>query len=487
MDPSVKKAKIKRSKKIGFTLATIQLILTCVFTGLVVYLNVLPNKILIPVLCVLLFSCLWDYLSQHSKKMRTVGKTIAVIFSLLLGVASYYLFVTNHVLDAITGSNIKVDEVSIIVLEENAAQTIQDAKDYDFGILGTIDQTNTQKALSCVETDVDDAVSTIEYEDINTLVDALYDKEVGAIVLNEAYRESLKETHTNFDVDTRVLKSYTFRVKISTSGGNVKVTKEPFSVYITGIDTYGDISKTSRSDVNIIATINPKTKQIALISTPRDYYVELSVADGAYDKLTHAGTFGTDVSIKTLENLYDIDIDYYARINFSGFEKMIDALGGVTVYNEEAFTSIDGYYIEGGDVTLNGEYALAFARERHAFANGDNQRGINQMKVIKSIINKITSPSLLKNYTSIMDSMAGTVETTLSSNDISSLVKMQLNDGADWNVVSYNVTGTGDSRYTYSYSSKALYVMIPDEDSIATAKQLQQDVLDGKTISEPEE
>lgn len=487
VDPSVKKAKIKRSKKIGFTLATIQLILTCIFTGLVVYLNVLPNKILIPILCVLLFVCLWDYLSQHSKKVRTAGKSIAVVFSLLLGIASYYLFVTNHVIDAITGSNIKIDEVSIIVLEENDAQTIQDAKDYDFGILKNIDNTNTQKALSCVETDVDAAVSTKEYEDINTLVDALYKKKVGAIVLNEAYRETLKETHENFDVDTRVLKTYTFRVKIATSSSNVKVTKEPFSVYITGIDTYGEISKTSRSDVNIIATINPKTKQILLVSTPRDYYVELSVAPSAYDKLTHAGTFGTDVSIKTLENLYDLNIDYYARINFSGFEKMIDALGGVTVHNEEAFTSIDGYYIEGGDVNLDGKYALAFARERHAFANGDNQRGINQMKVIRSIIDKVTSPSLLKNYTSILDSMTGTVETTLSSSDLSSLVKMQLDDNADWNVVSYNVTGTGDKRYTYSYSSKALYVMIPDDDSIAGAKKLQQDVLDGKTISAPDE
>ena len=165
---------------------------------------------------------------------------------------------------------------------------------------------------------------------------------------------------------------------------------------------------------------------------------------------------------------------------------MIDALGGVTVHNEEAFTSIDGYYIEGGDVKLDGKYALAFARERHAFANGDNQRGINQMKVIRSIIDKVTSPSLLKNYTSILDSMTGTVETTLSSSDLSSLVKMQLGDNADWNVVSYNVTGTGDKRYTYSYSSKALYVMIPDEDSIAGAKKLQQDVLEGKTISTPE-
>ncbi len=417
--------------------------------------------------------------------MRTTGKVFSVVMSILLGVTSYYLFVTYDVLDQITQSNIKVDDVSIIVLDGNAAETIQDAADYDFGILKDIDRTNTEKALSCVETDVDDAVSSVEYSDLSTLVEALYSEEVGAIVLNEAYREMLKEMHEDFDIETRTLKTYTFRVKISTSAGNVKVTKEPFSVYLTGIDTYGDISKTSRSDVNIIATVNPKTKQILLISTPRDYYVELSVADGAYDKLTHAGMFGTDVSMKTLENFYGIELNYYARVNFSGFEKMIDAVGGVTVNNEESFTSIDGYYIESGDVTLDGEYALAFARERKAFANGDNQRGINQMKVIKSLINKLTSPSLLKNYTSIMDSMADTVETTLSPEDISSLVKMQLNDGADWNIVSVNATGTNSSQYTYSYSSKALSCILPDEESVATIKKLYKQVMDGKTIAAP--
>ena len=269
-----------------------------------------------------------------------------------------------------------------------------------------------------------------------------------------------------------------------------KITKEPFVIYLSGVDTRGELTENARSDVNILAAVNPVTKRVALVNTPRDYYVDLAGTDSK-DKLTHAGLYGVETSMETLGNLYGVNVDHYIRINFAGFISIIDALGGVDVYSDQAFTSVGspGYYdpttfVEGWN-HLDGKSALAFARERHAFASGDIQRGINQMKVIDAMLNKIKSPALLMGFSKIMDSAADCFVTSLSQNQISALVRMQLSDFAEWNIESYTVTGSsGSSTKCYSAKGQKLYVMKPDESSVAKAKEMIAAVLGGEgTVS----
>ena len=265
-----------------------------------------------------------------------------------------------------------------------------------------------------------------------------------------------------------------------------KITKEPFVVYLSGVDNRGELTENARSDVNILAVVNPTTKQAALINTPRDYYVDLAGTDSK-DKLTHAGLYGVETSMATLGNLYGVNVDHYIRINFAGFISIIDALGGVDVYSDQAFTSVGspGYYdpttfVEGWN-HLDGKAALAFARERHAFASGDIQRGINQMKVIDAMLNKIKSPALLMGFSKIMDAAADCFVTSFSQDQISALVRMQLSDFAEWDIESYTVTGTSSSS-TKCYSAKGqkLYVMKPDDASVSKAREMIASVLGGE-------
>ena len=265
-----------------------------------------------------------------------------------------------------------------------------------------------------------------------------------------------------------------------------KITKEPFVIYLSGVDTRGELTENARSDVNVLAAVNPVTKRVALVNTPRDYYVDLA-GTSSKDKLTHAGLYGVETSMETLGNLYGVNVDHYIRINFAGFISIIDALGGVDVYSDQTFTSVGspGYYdpttfVEGWN-HLDGKSALAFARERHAFASGDIQRGINQMKVIDAMLNKIKSPALLMGFSKIMDAASDCFVTSFSQDQISALVRMQLSDFAEWDIESYTVTGTSSSS-TKCYSAKGqkLYVMKPDDSSVSKAREMLASVLGGE-------
>ena len=273
-----------------------------------------------------------------------------------------------------------------------------------------------------------------------------------------------------------------------------KITKEPFVLYLSGVDNRGELTEKARSDVNILAVFNPTTKRVALINTPRDYYVDLAGTDSK-DKLTHAGLYGVETSMATLGNLYGIQVDHYIRIDFSGFISIIDAVGGVDVYSDQAFTSVGspGYYdpttfAEGWN-HLDGKSALAFARERHAFASGDIQRGINQMKVIDAMANKLKSPTVLMSFSKLMDAVSDCFVTSLSQEQISALVRMQLGDLASWDIESCSVTGSsGKSSQCYSAKGQSLYVMKPDESSVSKAKELIASVLGGEgTVSDTQQ
>lgn len=479
------KAKRTRSRKIGIIIADIQLVLTFVFLGLLIMLNVLPSKYLMAVILILVFFVAYAFLSQFTRRYKLFGKILSVIISIVLIMGSYYLIKTNSMLSNISGAGSKTDEMSIIVLKDDPAQSIKDTENYTYGINEIIDREKSDEVVEKISDLLDSNLDIKAYSGYDSLVTGLYAGESQVIIFNEAFRELIHDDFADFDDRTRVLDQFEVESAIPTPEANgIDVTNEPFHVLISGIDTSGSISTTSRSDVNIIATINPTTHQVLLTTTPRDYFVPLPNSGGVRDKLTHAGIYGVDVSVGALEDLYNIDIDYYARVNFTTLISLVDALGGISAYSEYSFSS-GGYSFQQGYNDMDGEKALVFSRERYAFnaAGGDMQRGRNQMEVIKGIINKAVSPAIITNYGSVMDSIEGSFETNMHNDKISNLIKMQIDKNPSWNIVSSNVVGHGESRHTFSQSQKSS-VLIPNEESVQEAKEKIYATMDGTTLTQ---
>ena len=260
---------------------------------------------------------------------------------------------------------------------------------------------------------------------------------------------------------------------------------DPFLVYISGSDSHDKMLTSGRSDVNILAAVNPKTKQVLLINTPRDYYVSNSAGGGEKDKLTHCGLYGINCSMTTLGNLYSEEIAYYVQLNFTGFKKLIDAMGGITVYSDYAFTAIQRTDIREGENQLTGQQALDFARERKTLAGGDNDRGKHQMQVIEAVIRKATSgTTIISNYSDIMASIEGMFTMNIPAEMISSLVKMQLSDMSRWNIVAYSATGSNSFEKCYSLPDMDLAVIIPYNTSVSKATRLIDMVFAGEMLTE---
>ena len=321
-----------------------------------------------------------------------------------------------------------------------------DAKDYVFAITEKYDYEHTQKAIEKINETVGTQIRTQVYDNIPDMVQALYEGSADAMLMNVAYVDVVEaqDGYETFSSRTRTLYDH--------------------------------------EEENVVT----EDSQTAEINTPRDYYVDTAASAGAKDKLTHCGMYGIDCSMATLGNLYDEHVDYYVQINFNGFKTLVDAVGGITVESEKAFrTSEGGFYINRGTNQLNGTVALSYVRERKSFADGDNSRGRHQMQAIEALIKKFSSgTTVLGNYSAIMDSMSGMFMTSMSSSDISALVKMQLSDLAAWNVKSYAVTGTGGSSITYSMPTKRSYVMYPDEVQVKYAERLVNKVVEGQILTD---
>ncbi len=475
----------KKKRVVGRALALIQGVLSLVFLGFVFALNVLPVKFVILVAVLLLVLWLFAFFSQSTKKMHIAGKVEAILVSIALIFGCYYMSVTHNFLGEATGSNVKVDNMIIAVMKDDPAQSLADAVDYTFGIQTVLDAENTEKTLAQIEENIGQEVNIQVCSSIYDQFEALYNGTVDVIVYNEAFISDIYEEHPTLDEDIRVLENVKIETKIeAVVQSDKKVTKEAFTVYISGTDTYGHISTSGRSDVNILATVNPKTKQVLLTTTPRDYYVTLpGVSNGAYDKLTHAGNYGVDCSMRTLAELYGIEVDHYVKVNFTSVVKMVEALGGVEVYSEYEFDSIYGYhYVKGWNTITDGEEALAFVRERKNLPGGDNQRGKNQQAMITAMLKKAMSPAIIANYTSLIGSLSGNFETSLTTNDITNLIKKVLQEGFDWNIVSQSVSGFDSNGLCYSSGDYVLYVMEQNPESIAAAKAQIQKVYDGEIL-----
>ncbi|HFI0508000.1 TPA: LCP family protein [Streptococcus suis] len=314
-----------------------------------------------------------------------------------------------------------------------------------------------------------------------TAYQSMMNGETQAMVFNGVFTNILESEDPDFS--NKVRKLYTFKVTKQVETTVEQASGDSFNIYISGIDTYGPISSVSRSDVNIIMTVNRVTHKILLTTTPRDSYV--AIADGGqnqYDKLTHAGIYGVDASIHTLENLYGIDISNYVRLNFTSFLQLIDLVGGIDVYNDQEFTSLHGnYHFPVGNVHMNADQALGFVRERYSLSGGDNDRGKNQEKVIAALIKKLSSPENLKNYQAILSGLEGSIQTDLSLETIMSLVNSQLESGTQFTVESQALTGSGRMDLpSYAMPSSQLYMMEIDQNSLTNVKSAIQSVLDGK-------
>lgn len=482
----------KTSRKIGFALAAIQLIISLVFMAALYVLNMLPAKYMAVIGVVLLILLLLVLLSQLlSKKKGIAGKIISVLLSIILAVGSFYIWKTNGTVKEISGGDTKLDRVVVAVLADDPAETIQDAASYSFGVQYVLKGEDIRTTVSAINEELGREIATVEYNSVQEQATALHDGEVDAIIYNEAYTGILEEEFEDYSKNVKIIYTYSIKSKLENKAADIDVKNNTFSVYISGIDVYGAIETNSRSDVNIIAVVNTSTHQILLVTTPRDYYVEIpGISGGQKDKLTHAGIYGVDASMTTLGQLYGTELDFYARVNFTSLIQMVDALGGVDVYSEQTFTTSDDsglvMNVVQGENHFNGQQALAFSRERMNVDGGDFQRGKNQQAVIVAMIKKAISPAILMGANGILDSVSGNVDTNMSQEQIQTLIKSQLDKGGAWKIKSIAAEGTGDSQCCYSSGDSVLYVTQPNEASVEAIKTMIDAVEQGQVFDDSE-
>ena len=389
--------------------------------------------------------------SIRNRTTRIIAVVLSILVISVQLVGSTYLYKTMNLLKS-SENSYKVDTLDVVIRSDDPAETIKDTADYSFGIVDDLSKDEKTALQQSLTRKTGKKIEFREYSTASEAVKALLvDKEVDVIVYREAYGPILEEVVDSFSTGTRVIDTHEIRTELAYE---YVEPGESFNLLISGIDVKGDISQNSRSDVNIIVTINPKTKKILMTSTPRDFYVEIpGVTNGQRDKLTHAGIYGEDASIRTLEALYGIDITNYVRVNFTTLIDIVDAIDGVDVWSDyefECYTDSE-VYINKGWNHLNGRQALAFCRERFSFPDGDNQRGRDQEAVLKAIIEKVMSPALIVNANALIESMHGSFQTDLPESKIAELINQQLSEGTDWLILRQAAaSGEGGLRYTYS-------------------------------------
>ncbi len=496
-------------------LAALALVLFSVYQ-----LKMLPNRYFLLLSAgMLLFGLLAGVLLLCGRKggrrgnvLRLIAAALVVLLAVGCAFAASAVAQLRKTLQHITDPTDQGITMAVYVRKDDPARSLEDLKGGTFAVMQGYRTDKTGEAVTTVSQALNGELTVKEFASAYAMADALYAGEVNAMILNSGYVDLLEEIegYGDFTDRTRILyhtvvsdqpapapstepsskptqptqPSGTAESTVpSTEPQNLGISGKPFVIYLSGSDTRNATLKTSRSDVNILVVVNPKTKQVLLLNTPRDYYVENPAGNWERDKLTHCGIYGTDCSMQALERLYGIPVDYYAQINFTGFEKLIDAIGGITVYADYAFTTQDTVYVQQGENTFNGREALSFARERYN-AGGDNGRGRNQMKLLTAVIEKLSgSSTLITRYSDILQSLQGMFKTSLEMDDIGDLVRMQLDDMAHWNVVSYAVTGKGGSDITYSMPGRYLYVMYVNQDLVDRGTALAQKVLDGETLT----
>ena len=470
--------KSNKNKSNGFRkyLAISLGVISIIVLWLVYFINVLPMEYFI-VLCFLLL-IIDVIVIALLLSFGTIKNILGGFFSLLLIVAMIvginYELNTLDFFKQFGFNEYKTENYGIYVLKSSNYENIVDLENKSIGHLDLKKNTGLNKMVDKIAKKIEFKSKT--YDDIYSMVSDLIGKKIEGIILEEAQVEILKEENYN---EYELLKSIygdAIELSIKKKKSNIDITKDSYNIYISGIDTYGNITNVSRSDVNILATVNPVKKEILLTNIPRDYYVKLH-SFNEYDKLTHAGIYGIDESISTIEDLLDTKINYYVKVNFTSLIDIVDALDGIVVNSNYSFTTVDGYSFKKGNNYLDGKEALSFARERKAFKEGDRIRGENQQLILTSIINKATSTKIITNYTEILKAVKGKFITNIKDEEITKLIKMQFRDGQAWNIKSISVNGVDSYDYVYSYKKNKLYVMRPIQETVDNAKGKIKDVM----------
>lgn len=475
---------------------TLQVVASGVFLYFVYLTQLLPVKyfaLLTAVLAVLI-AIFWEIIqsgkkkeqeNKHSKRI-IISKVLSLLISIVLIIGSTFAARGNTFLNNVQTTTQKY-AVNVIVLKNGkyGSASLKDLKGERFGRSYEKEKATLNKALAEME-DIIDTQKYTSYDTYAQLSDALYNGDVDAIVVGAQYKSMLEINHENFDEETRIVKTFEFERKAkSVTTAVTDVTEKPFTIYITGIDTYGSVSTVSRTDVNLLVTVNPKTKQILMTSIPRDCQINLH-KNGKMDKLTHTGIYGVEETISTIEDFLDLNINYYARTNFAGITNIIDALGGVTVDSDREFTTLHGnYHIIKGKQEMDGDKALCFVRERKSFVAGDFVRGQHQQALLKALLEKAMSPKIITNFQNILSAIEGCFETNMSSKEIKSLINMQLDDNAEWELFNVQVQGEGYlSDETYSMKGTSIYVMKPYQSQVKKIKKLIDRVEEGDKVTE---
>lgn len=437
------------------------------------------NVIYTAVLVVVFLVCLLLTLFKKGKHLVTV---LLVLFSIVVGVSLFAFKSLVDVADNInkTASYSEI-EMKVVVPANSSISDVSELTNVQAPT--SADESNINALIANIKSEKGVELTVDPVDSYQSAYENLINGSSQAMVLNSSYSSLLELSYNDYESNLKTI--YTYKIKKAIEDTAKATDKNVFNIYISGIDTSGAVSTVSRSDVNLILTVNMNTHKILMTTTPRDSYVR--IPDGGadqYDKLTHAGIYGIETSVKTLENLYDIPINYYARLNFTSFVKLINALGGVTVYNDQAFTSLHGNYNFGvGNINLtSGEEALGFVRERYSLEHGDYDRGNNQLKVIQAIVEKLTSFQSVSNYSDVISTLQDSIQTNMPLNTMMSLVNEQLDSGKTFIFSSQEVTGTGSTGQLTSYAmpNASLYMIQLDDASVAKASQAIKNVMEGK-------
>lgn len=457
-------------KKILYLLLGILLIVNIYFIN---KLGIIPD---IYIYCfigimIFIFFISWYFANKGKKLFVGVGIMLFIIMLLFNLGCSVIMVRANKFLYNITKEVHEVDNYSILVLKEAGYKNIDDIRNIEYGVI--VDN-NYEELKSILNDKIGSKVS--KYDNIKDLINDFLLRKIEVIVVNESYISIIDD---NMDILDKVivLENVSVKKKEEVASKEVNVSKEKnsvsdnsFNVYISGIDTYGSIDTVSRSDVNMIATVNIDNGHVLLTNIPRDMYVPLNGDNGKMDKLTHAGVYGVNTSIRTLESFLDTEIDYYVRINFNTLVSIVDYLGGIDVYSDYSFKAGKREYVVGMNYNLSGKEALAFARNRYAFSDGDRQRGRNQQKIIEAIIKKITESRDIETYFNLINTLENSFQTNLNKDTIVKFINLQIENNYNWEIEMIDVNGYDSSNYTYSYPFEKLYVMEVDSNSLDSTK-----------------
>lgn len=456
----------------------------------IVTLNVLPSNLLLPViLMIVILNAILILLinfATHAIWTKVISVILVILLGCTMGFGNVYLYETYSTLTSVTGAEKgSIKNTISVITKTDHDEEIQSLKSEKIGILRNIDSVGTKKCQKKLEKY---AFSYKKYDNLQALVKALYEDEVQAIVMNEIYRANVEEMeeYSGFSNETKTIYQAVYYTNNKNDALVVDdITKNPFTIFVSGNDTYGDIDELSRSDVDMIVTVNPTTSTVLMVNIPRDYYVQTSYG---YDKLTHTGMYGIEETKQTVENLLGIDINYTFRVNFSSAEDIVDALDGVDIEVPEGMAverlnadwALEGVH-EGWN-HLNGARALAYARERHAYVDGDIQRAKNQQQVLEAIIKKAASSKILTNYTKLLKSFKNAFDTNMSTNEITALLQYELQAMPNWKFQNYVLRGTNSSAVCASMAQE-LSVVMPEDYCISIARQKIEAVLDGKSAN----